>query len=176
MTQAVPCCACRRCHDACDEADDFFDMLEAEEVPPGSRLGLIISEQMFCSNLYVRPGNDYVPNFTMFQKGDCNGEDEQPLFTYLKSCCPPISDVMGISGNKDTLYWKPLMVNDVRWNFEKFLVDPEGKGVKRFSSYVTPEDLESVVGDFIQSWNDSHGDDTSGARSSRATGFMSWLN
>ncbi|XP_019642294.1 PREDICTED: glutathione peroxidase 6-like isoform X2 [Branchiostoma belcheri] len=125
---------------------------------------------------YVRPGNDYVPNFTMFQKGDCNGENEQSLFTYLKSCCPPISDVMGISGNPDSLYWKPLKVSDVRWNFEKFLVDPEGKGVKRFSSYVTPEDLESVIDDFIRTWNDTNANHTSGARSSRDTGFMSWLN
>lgn len=33
---------------------------------------------------YVRPGNGYVPNFPMFAKVGVNGEDEHPLFTYLK--------------------------------------------------------------------------------------------
>ena len=33
---------------------------------------------------YVRPGNDFVPNFQMFEKIDVNGDKEHPLYTYLK--------------------------------------------------------------------------------------------
>ena len=33
---------------------------------------------------YVRPGNDYVPRFSLTQKYDVNGKNEHPLYTYLK--------------------------------------------------------------------------------------------
>lgn len=33
---------------------------------------------------YVRPGNGFVPNFQLFQKGDVNGAKEQKIFTFLK--------------------------------------------------------------------------------------------
>ncbi|XP_078680212.1 glutathione peroxidase 3-like [Branchiostoma floridae x Branchiostoma belcheri] len=121
---------------------------------------------------YINPGNNYVPNFPMFQKADCNGANEQAFYTYMKSCCPAISDIFR---DKNRLYWNPIKNSDIRWNFEKFLVDPDGKAVKRFSSYVTPNDLETVIDDFIKNWNTSSRD-TSGARSSRNSGFLSWLN
>ena len=31
--------------------------------------------------------------------------------------------------------------SDITWNFEKFLVDPDGKVVKRFAPQVTPEEI-----------------------------------
>ncbi|KAI8486890.1 hypothetical protein Bbelb_353980 [Branchiostoma belcheri] len=96
---------------------------------------------------YVRPGRGYVPTFPLFQKGDCNGENEQPLFTYLKSCCPPASDM--IINDLSSLYWKPLRAGDVRWNFEKFLVDPEGRAVMRFTAPVEPVEMEPVIEEFI---------------------------
>lgn len=33
---------------------------------------------------YVRPGEGFVPAFQLFQKGDVNGEKENPMFTHLK--------------------------------------------------------------------------------------------
>ena len=33
---------------------------------------------------YVRPGGGFVPQFTMAAKGDVNGRNEHPLYTYLK--------------------------------------------------------------------------------------------
>ncbi|XP_078618909.1 glutathione peroxidase-like [Branchiostoma floridae x Branchiostoma japonicum] len=131
------------------------------------------NEEILNGIRYVRPGNNYVPNFTMFQKGDCNGENEQSLFTYLKSCCP---HTYWLLGDPERLYWTPIKVSDVRWSFEKFLVDPEGRGVKRVRPDVTPKDLEPVIDDFIRSWDAAHGGATSGARSVRDSGFMSWLD
>eukprot|EP00058_Branchiostoma_floridae_P010952 XP_002596440.1 hypothetical protein BRAFLDRAFT_121592 [Branchiostoma floridae] len=84
-------------------------------------------------------------------EGDCNGENEQSLFTYLKSCCPPASDM--IVDDKSSLYWKPLRAGDVRWNFEKFLVDPEGKAVVRFTPPVEPAEMEPVIEEFLRKWN-----------------------
>ena len=33
---------------------------------------------------YVRPGNGFVPNFRLTEKVNVNGEDEHPMFTYMK--------------------------------------------------------------------------------------------
>jgi len=41
-------------------------------------------EEILNGVKYVRPGKNYVPNFQMFAKGDVNGQNEQPLFTFLK--------------------------------------------------------------------------------------------
>jgi len=41
-------------------------------------------EEILNGLKYVRPGNDFVPNFQLFEKGDVNGAKENPLFTHLK--------------------------------------------------------------------------------------------
>uniref|UniRef100_A0A3Q3LSX3 Glutathione peroxidase n=2 Tax=Mastacembelus armatus TaxID=205130 RepID=A0A3Q3LSX3_9TELE len=79
---------------------------------------------------YVRPGNGFVPNFLLFEKGDVNGNNEQQIFTFLKNSCPPVGDNFGVSTHR--LFWEPLKVNDIKWNFEKFLVGPDGKPVMRW--------------------------------------------
>ncbi|MBQ0155134.1 MAG: hypothetical protein KBT22_00985 [Bacteroidales bacterium] len=35
--------------------------------------------------------------------------------------------------------------NDIKWNFEKFLVDRSGNVVKRFDPTVAPEQIESEI-------------------------------
>lgn len=96
---------------------------------------------------YVRPGGGYVPNFQLFQKGDVNGENEQPLFTYLKSSCPPVGDSFG---DPDNLYWKPLKISDVKWNFEKFLIGPDGKPVQRWHPRVTVSKVKQDVVQYLR--------------------------
>lgn len=59
--------------------------------------------------------------FPLLEKGDVNGEEATPLFKYLKEQ----------TGGED-----------IAWNFEKFLVSPEGDVVARFPSKVDPEDME----------------------------------
>lgn len=39
--------------------------------------------------------------------------------------------------------------SDIKWNFEKFLVDREGNVVKRFNPTVKPEQLEAYVEELI---------------------------
>ncbi|XP_049998487.1 epididymal secretory glutathione peroxidase [Alexandromys fortis] len=79
---------------------------------------------------YVRPGGGYIPNFQLFAKGDVNGEKEQKIFTFLKHSCPHPSEV--VSTNKH-ISWEPVKMHDIRWNFEKFLVGPNGVPVMRWS-------------------------------------------
>nr|XP_008505744.1 PREDICTED: epididymal secretory glutathione peroxidase [Equus przewalskii] len=78
---------------------------------------------------YVRPGGGYVPNFQLFEKGDVNGEKEQKVFTFLKHSCPHPSDVLG---SLKHISWEPIKVHDIRWNFEKFLVGPDGVPAMRW--------------------------------------------
>ncbi len=70
---------------------------------------------------------NYGVTFQMFSKIDVNGEDELPLYTYLKS------QKKGMFGSK------------IKWNFTKFLVDKNGDVVKRFSPTTTPDKLEKDI-------------------------------
>ena len=56
-------------------------------------------------------------------KIDVNGEDRDPLYEILTEK----ADKDGNAG-------------DVQWNFEKFLVSPEGDIVGRYRTMITPED------------------------------------
>ena len=67
-------------------------------------------------------------SFPVLAKIDVNGENEEPLFGYLKSEKP------GIMGTKG-----------IKWNFTKFLVDKNGEVLKRFSSKTTPSEIEKEI-------------------------------
>lgn len=88
---------------------------------------------------YVRPGNGFVPNFQLTQKLEVNGENEHPLFTYLKKFCPSPWESFA---EVHKLNYKGLAGNDIRWNFEKFLIDSHGRPVMRYSEMYTAEDVE----------------------------------
>lgn len=69
--------------------------------------------------------------FKQFAKIEVNGENEEPLYTYLKS------QKKGIGGSK------------IKWNFTKFLVDRDGNVVDRFGSATTPEKIEKRIKELI---------------------------
>ena len=71
--------------------------------------------ETFCATTYG-------VTFPMMEKIDVNGEDRHPIYAELTK----VADAEGHSG-------------DIRWNFEKFLIGPDG-AVTRFSPMVTPED------------------------------------
>uniref|UniRef100_A0A3Q3GUJ8 Glutathione peroxidase n=2 Tax=Labrus bergylta TaxID=56723 RepID=A0A3Q3GUJ8_9LABR len=91
---------------------------------------------------HVRPGNGFVPNFLLFEKGDVNGNDEQEVFTFLKSSCPPVGDYFA---PKVKLLWEPVKISDIKWNFEKFLVGPDGKPLKRWHPSVTISEVRAEI-------------------------------
>ena len=66
---------------------------------------------------------NYHVQFPLFEKIDVNGANQHPLFAELEQ----VPDADGEAG-------------DVKWNFEKFLVSPEGNVVGRFRPQVTPDD------------------------------------
>ncbi|XP_072046497.1 glutathione peroxidase 3-like [Amphiura filiformis] len=91
---------------------------------------------------YVRPGNGYEPNFIVTAKDEVNGPDEHPLYTFLKSRCPPVKDEIG---DPDGFYWKPIKNGDITWNFNKFLIRPNGQPYKRYDSEVEPPDIRDDI-------------------------------
>ncbi|MCW8863471.1 MAG: glutathione peroxidase [Colwellia sp.] len=66
--------------------------------------------------------------FPLFSKIDVNGEHSHPLFNFLKSEAP------GILGSKG-----------IKWNFTKFLVNKEGKVIKRYAPTTKPEAIEADI-------------------------------
>ncbi len=75
---------------------------------------------------------NYGVSFPMFKKIDVNGDNEDPLYTYLKS------QKKGAFGSK------------VKWNFTKFLVDKEGNVVKRYASNKKPESFEQDIKKYLE--------------------------
>ncbi|GIO86050.1 glutathione peroxidase [Paenibacillus faecis] len=67
-------------------------------------------------------------NFPLFAKIDVNGKNAHPLFQLLAKEAP------GILGSKQ-----------IKWNFTKFLVDRDGRVVKRFAPTEEPAKIEEHV-------------------------------
>jgi len=75
----------------------------------------------FCSTTYG-------VTFPLSDKLDVNGAERHELFSALEQ----VADPDGYTG-------------DVRWNFEKWLVDPDGEVVARFAPTMQPEDPAVVA-------------------------------
>ncbi len=75
----------------------------------------------FCSTTYG-------VTFPLTEKVDVNGEQRHFLYQQLTA----VPDATGAAG-------------DIQWNFEKFLVSPDGDIVARFRPMTTPEDDEVIA-------------------------------
>ncbi len=96
----------------------------------------------------------YNTSFDQYSKVDVNGENELPLYTFLKN---KISDDI-ISGLKNKMAMKAIEKisktakdkKDIKWNFTKFLVDRDGNVVGRYSPTYKPEDMEDKIKELIK--------------------------
>lgn len=70
---------------------------------------------------------NYGVSFPIFEKIEVNGRNTHPVFKYLKS---KLGGLLGSS---------------IKWNFTKFVVDKNGKPVKRFAPTTKPEDMEDYI-------------------------------
>uniref|UniRef100_A0A8C8TV60 Glutathione peroxidase n=1 Tax=Peromyscus maniculatus bairdii TaxID=230844 RepID=A0A8C8TV60_PERMB len=100
------------------------------------------NSEILPSLKYVRPGGGFVPNFQLFEKGDVNGEKEQKFYTFLKNSCPPTAELLGSPGR---LFWEPMKIHDIRWNFEKFLVGPDGIPIMRWYHRTTVSNVKMDI-------------------------------
>ena len=71
---------------------------------------------------------NYGVSFPMFAKVDVNGPDAHPLYAYLTRERP------GLLGSRR-----------IKWNFTKFLIDREGRPVRRYGSSKPPEALRPDI-------------------------------
>lgn len=71
---------------------------------------------------------NYGVTFPMFEKIDVKGDEAHPLFKYLSKEAP------GVLGSQS-----------IKWNFTKFLIDREGRVLKRYAPKTTPEQIESDI-------------------------------
>lgn len=95
---------------------------------------------------------EYGVSYPIFDKVMVNGDNADPLFTYLKGELGFDKD----SGTPEVMIehykkFDPDYENnaDVKWNFTKFLIDKNGKPVKRFEPQATPseivDDIENLL-------------------------------
>ena len=70
----------------------------------------------------------YDVTFPVFAKVDVNGAKADPLFDRLKADAP------GLMGSKA-----------IKWNFTKFLVDRDGRTVRRYAPTTKPEELRADI-------------------------------
>jgi glutathione peroxidase len=75
----------------------------------------------FCSATYG-------VTFPMFEKIEVNGPGRHPIYDELTA----VPDTNGEAG-------------DIQWNFEKFLVRPDGTVAARFRSRITPDSAEVLA-------------------------------
>jgi glutathione peroxidase len=81
----------------------------------GQEPGTASEIKEFCTSKYK-------VKFPMFAKISVKGEDQDPLYKFLTA--------------KET---NPNFAGEITWNFNKFLIDKNGKVVARFTSKDTPE-------------------------------------
>lgn len=66
---------------------------------------------------------NYGVTFPIYDKINVNGNSAHPLFKYLKN------------------EKRGFLSKEIKWNFTKFLVDSNGKVIKRFAPTVTPDKI-----------------------------------
>lgn len=70
---------------------------------------------------------NYGVTFNMFEKINVNGKDAHPLYKYLKSEA------------------KSILSKEIKWNFTKFLIDDNGKVIKRYAPTVAPLKIKNDI-------------------------------
>lgn len=95
---------------------------------------------------YVRPGDGFEPEIELFSKVEVNGANTHPLFQFLKENLPlPSDDHVSLMGDPKLIIWSPVARYDISWNFEKFLITPDGMPFKRYSRKYETISLENDI-------------------------------
>ena len=95
----------------------------------------------------------YDTTFDQFAKIDVNGENEAPIFAYIKKEMP--EEI--VDGLKNKMAMKAIEkisstaknTGDIKWNFTKFLVNRDGKVAYRFSPTFAPEKIEEKIKELL---------------------------
>ena len=90
---------------------------------------------------------NYNVSFPIFRKIEVNGDNAHPLYQYLKKEAPREDAIDPDSRLYKRLSETPHLLDspDIKWNFTKFLVDRNGRVVKRFAPTTKPEDIAAEI-------------------------------
>ncbi len=91
----------------------------------------------------------YNTTFDQFAKIEVNGDNESPLYTYLKKEMPT-EEVVGLKNKMamkaiEKISKTATKKGDILWNFTKFLVNVDGKVVKRYDPTFLPKNMEEDI-------------------------------
>ena len=91
--------------------------------------------------------------FPLMAKIEVNGENEHPVYGYLKSVAPT-EEYKGLKGKATRTMLKGLSKSakkdsDILWNFTKFLVSRDGSVVKRFAPVAEPVSFEKDIEEML---------------------------
>ena len=92
----------------------------------------------------------YKTQFEQMSKIDVNGENELPLYTFLKKEMPDDAEIKGLKNKAAMKAIEKLSTTcknpgDIKWNFTKFLVDKSGKVIKRYAPTHSPEEIDADI-------------------------------
>ncbi len=99
---------------------------------------------------------NYKTNFPQFKKIEVNGENEAPLYTYLKNAQsksefdlkhPFVSKIA--RGFLKLVNKNYKNTSDIKWNFTKFLVNKQGEVIARFEPNHKISEIESKIKELL---------------------------
>ena len=110
-------------------------------------------EEIYDSLKYVRPGNGFEPLFHLMEKCEVNGSNSHPVFEFLRDRLhTPQDDGVSLVADPKRIIWEPVTRTDIAWNFEKFIISPDGKPYRRYSrNYMTVNlkgDIQHLIDKF----------------------------
>lgn len=96
---------------------------------------------------------NYGVTFQITKKTDVNGDDEHPVFTWLKAQAPT-EEYKGLKAKATHTLLKTLSTSakkdsDILWNFTKFLIAKDGTTVKRYAPTTEPKDFEKDIEEML---------------------------
>ena len=91
----------------------------------------------------------YDTKFDQMSKIEVNGDNELPLYTYLKKEMPT-EEVQGLKNKMAMKAIKKISntcqkEGDIVWNFTKFLIGRKGSVIKRYDPTFNPKDMEEEI-------------------------------
>jgi len=124
-----------------------------------------VNEEFLNTLKHVRPGNGFelAKEITVFEKTNVNGDASLPLFKWMRETikipmgddadtagngCPDVEALVlprGGFGGTTVSLWTPIARSDIAWNFEKFLVGPDGNLVQRYHRYYIIDDIAKDI-------------------------------
>ena len=91
--------------------------------------------------------------FPLMKKTDVNGDNEHPVFTWLKAQAPT-EEYKGIKAKATHTLLKSISStakkeSDILWNFTKFVISRDGTKVLRFAPVAEPADMEKAIEELL---------------------------